>query len=103
MCSFVCFVVQETHADIEQVAKGIGLDYRLGPHFLKGRYLFVYPPAHSYTPSAASLGYGGSCFKKDVLGMAYLAEVWFLCFVCMLPNFGANDCICCYFMCALPV
>lgn len=38
-------------------SQGIGLDARLGPHFLK-----------------ASLGFGGSCFKKDVLGMSYLAE-----------------------------
>lgn len=50
-------ICEETHADIEQVSKGIGLDSRLGPAFLK-----------------ASLGFGGSCFKKDVLGMAYLAQ-----------------------------
>ena len=50
-------ICEETHADIEQVSRGIGLDHRLGPHFLK-----------------SSLGYGGSCFKKDVLGMAYMAE-----------------------------
>lgn len=50
-------ICEETHADIEQVSTGIGLDHRLGPHFLK-----------------SSLGYGGSCFKKDVLGMAYMAE-----------------------------
>jgi UDPglucose 6-dehydrogenase len=50
-------ICEETHADIEQVSKGIGLDNRLGPHFLK-----------------SSLGYGGSCFKKDILGMSYMAE-----------------------------
>ena len=50
-------ICEETHADIEQVSRGVGLDNRLGPHFLK-----------------SSLGYGGSCFKKDVLGMAYMAE-----------------------------
>lgn len=50
-------ICEETFADIEQVSRGIGLDARLGPHFLK-----------------SSLGYGGSCFKKDVLGMAYMAE-----------------------------
>jgi len=50
-------ICEETHADIEQVSRGIGLDNRLGPHFLK-----------------SSLGFGGSCFKKDILGMSYMAE-----------------------------
>jgi len=50
-------ICEETHADIEQVSRGIGMDNRLGPHFLK-----------------SSLGFGGSCFKKDVLGMSYMAE-----------------------------
>jgi UDPglucose 6-dehydrogenase len=50
-------ICEETHADIEQVSRGIGMDNRLGPHFLK-----------------SSLGFGGSCFKKDILGMSYMAE-----------------------------
>jgi UDPglucose 6-dehydrogenase len=43
-------------ADVEQVAKGIGLDHRLGPHFLR-----------------AGLGFGGSCFPKDVSALKQLA------------------------------
>jgi UDPglucose 6-dehydrogenase len=50
-------ICEETHADIEQVSRGIGMDARLGPHFLK-----------------SSLGFGGSCFRKDILGMSYMAE-----------------------------
>jgi UDPglucose 6-dehydrogenase len=36
-------------ADVEEVARGVGLDHRLGPHFLR-----------------AGIGFGGSCFPKDV-------------------------------------
>jgi len=43
-------------ADVEQVAKGIGLDHRLGPHFLR-----------------AGIGWGGSCFPKDSLALKQLA------------------------------
>ena len=43
-------------ADVEQVAKGIGLDHRLGPHFLR-----------------AGIGFGGSCFPKDVSALKQLA------------------------------
>ena len=43
-------------ADVEQVAKGVGLDHRLGPHFLR-----------------AGLGFGGSCFPKDVSALKQLA------------------------------
>jgi UDPglucose 6-dehydrogenase len=43
-------------ADVEQVAKGIGLDHRLGPHFLR-----------------AGVGFGGSCFPKDVSALKQLA------------------------------
>jgi UDPglucose 6-dehydrogenase len=43
-------------ADVTQVARGIGLDHRLGPHFLR-----------------AGLGWGGSCFPKDSLSLKQLA------------------------------
>ena len=44
-------------ADVEQVAKGVGLDHRLGPHFLR-----------------AGVGYGGSCFPKDASALKQLAS-----------------------------
>jgi UDPglucose 6-dehydrogenase len=43
-------------ADVTSVAEGIGLDHRLGPHFLR-----------------AGVGYGGSCFPKDSLALKQLA------------------------------
>jgi len=43
-------------ADVQRVAEGVGLDHRLGPHFLR-----------------AGLGYGGSCFPKDSLALKQLA------------------------------
>lgn len=43
-------------ADVVDVAKGIGLDHRLGPHFLR-----------------AGVGWGGSCFGKDVSALKQLA------------------------------
>ncbi len=44
-------------ADVKEVAAGMGYDPRIGPHFLE-----------------AGLGYGGSCFPKDVKALAYMAE-----------------------------
>ncbi len=43
-------------ADVEDVAQGMGLDHRLGPHFLR-----------------AGIGFGGSCFPKDVSALKQLA------------------------------
>ncbi len=43
-------------ADVVDVARGVGLDHRLGPHFLK-----------------AGIGFGGSCFPKDVTSLKQLA------------------------------
>ena len=43
-------------ADVEAVARGIGLDHRIGPHFLR-----------------AGIGYGGSCFPKDASALKQLA------------------------------
>lgn len=44
-------------AQVDQVANAVGLDPRIGPQFLK-----------------AGLGFGGSCFRKDVASLTYLAE-----------------------------
>lgn len=48
---------EATGADVNQVANAVGSDHRIGPHFLK-----------------ASVGFGGSCFKKDILNLVYLCE-----------------------------
>jgi UDPglucose 6-dehydrogenase len=48
---------EKTEADIAEVAQAIGTDSRIGPRFLR-----------------ASVGFGGSCFKKDILNLVYLCE-----------------------------
>lgn len=48
---------ESTGADVNEVAKAIGLDSRIGPKFLK-----------------ASVGFGGSCFQKDILNLVYIAK-----------------------------
>ncbi|MGH3081211.1 MAG: UDP-glucose dehydrogenase family protein [Gaiellaceae bacterium] len=50
-------VCEVTGADVEEVARGIGLDHRLGPHFLR-----------------AGIGFGGSCFPKDASALKQLAS-----------------------------
>ncbi|CAO3697963.1 hypothetical protein G6F70_002730 [Rhizopus microsporus] len=50
-------VCEATGADIDEVAYACGRDTRLGPKFLK-----------------ASVGFGGSCFQKDILNLVYLAR-----------------------------
>jgi UDPglucose 6-dehydrogenase len=49
-------VCEETGADVIEVARGVGLDGRIGPKFLQ-----------------AGIGYGGSCFTKDVSALKLLA------------------------------
>jgi UDPglucose 6-dehydrogenase len=49
-------VSEELGADVDEVARGMGLDARIGPQFLR-----------------AGLGYGGSCFPKDVTALKQLA------------------------------
>ena len=46
-----------TGADVDEVAHAIGTDSRIGPKFLK-----------------ASIGFGGSCFQKDIFNLVYLCE-----------------------------
>lgn len=48
---------EATEADVDEVAMAIGMDSRIGPKFLK-----------------ASVGFGGSCFQKDILNLVYLCE-----------------------------
>ncbi|QDV81472.1 UDP-glucose 6-dehydrogenase [Planctomycetes bacterium TBK1r] len=48
---------EATGADVDEVAAAIGTDSRIGPKFLK-----------------ASVGFGGSCFQKDILNLVYLCE-----------------------------
>jgi UDPglucose 6-dehydrogenase len=49
-------ICEELGADVKEVAVGMGYDQRIGPFFLD-----------------AGLGYGGSCFPKDVKALAYMA------------------------------
>lgn len=53
----VANICEEVGADVEQVASGMGMDSRIGPRFLN-----------------AGIGYGGSCFPKDVAAFRYVAE-----------------------------
>jgi UDPglucose 6-dehydrogenase len=48
---------EKTGADVNEVAKAIGMDSRIGPKFLR-----------------ASVGFGGSCFQKDILNLVYIAK-----------------------------
>jgi UDPglucose 6-dehydrogenase len=53
----VADICEALGADVKEVAAGMGYDKRIGPMFLD-----------------AGLGWGGSCFPKDVLALAYMAE-----------------------------
>ncbi|TFK75602.1 nucleotide sugar dehydrogenase [Pluteus cervinus] len=59
-------ICEATGANIDEVAHAIGFDSRIGPKFLK-----------------ASVGFGGSCFQKDILNLVYLSES------CHLPEVAA--------------
>lgn len=48
---------ERTGADVNEVARAIGMDSRIGPKFLK-----------------SSVGFGGSCFQKDILNLVYIAK-----------------------------
>ena len=48
---------EQTGADVEEVAKAIGMDSRIGSKFLK-----------------SSVGFGGSCFQKDILNLVYICK-----------------------------
>ena len=55
---------ERTDADVDEIARAIGADPRIGNKFLK-----------------ASVGYGGSCFQKDILNLVYICE-----------SFGLREC-----------
>lgn len=48
---------EKTGANVNEVARAIGMDSRIGPKFLK-----------------SSVGFGGSCFQKDILNLVYIAK-----------------------------
>lgn len=48
---------EKTDADVTEVSRAVGMDSRIGPKFLN-----------------ASIGFGGSCFKKDILNLVYLCQ-----------------------------
>jgi UDPglucose 6-dehydrogenase len=50
---------EKTEADVREVARVVGMDSRIGPKFLN-----------------ASIGFGGSCFKKDILNLVYLCRYY---------------------------
>ena len=50
-------ICEKTRADVNEVAKACGADVRIGSKFLR-----------------ASVGFGGSCFQKDVLNLVYIAD-----------------------------
>jgi len=54
---------EKTGANVNEVAKAIGMDSRIGPKFLK-----------------SSVGFGGSCFQKDILNLVYISK-----------SFGLNE------------
>ena len=53
----VAALCEATGADVDEVARAVGTDARIGPAFLK-----------------ASVGFGGSCFQKDLLNLVYLCR-----------------------------
>jgi UDPglucose 6-dehydrogenase len=53
----VSAICEKTEADVSEVAKIVGMDGRIGERFLN-----------------ASIGFGGSCFKKDILNLVYLCQ-----------------------------
>ncbi|MCZ6749886.1 MAG: nucleotide sugar dehydrogenase [SAR324 cluster bacterium] len=53
----VTALCEQTQADVGEIARAVGMDARIGPRFLE-----------------AGIGFGGSCFRKDILNLAYICE-----------------------------
>ncbi len=56
-------ICEKTEADVTRVARAVGMDHRIGAKYLN-----------------ASIGFGGSCFKKDILNLVYICK-----------NYGLNE------------
>mgnify|MGYP001169603829 CR=1 FL=1 len=50
---------EKTGANVDELSKAVGFDHRIGPNFLK-----------------ASVGFGGSCFQKDILNLVYICQYY---------------------------
>ena len=50
---------ESTGADVSEISRAVGMDDRIGKRFLQ-----------------ASVGFGGSCFQKDILNLVYLCETY---------------------------
>jgi UDPglucose 6-dehydrogenase len=55
----IASICEATEADVTEVSRAIGMDSRIGPKFLN-----------------AGPGFGGSCFRKDILNLVYLCEYY---------------------------
>ena len=55
----VSALCEKTNADVNEVSKAVGMDSRIGSKFLK-----------------SSVGFGGSCFQKDILNLVYLSKFY---------------------------
>ncbi|MFC2168525.1 UDP-glucose dehydrogenase family protein [Acidobacteriota bacterium] len=64
--NLIADLCEKTDADVELIAKGMGLDTRIGPKFLN-----------------AGLGYGGSCFPKDARALIHIGEELGVNFDCL--------------------
>jgi UDPglucose 6-dehydrogenase len=67
-------ICERAGADIEEVAYGVGLDNRIGPRFLK-----------------AGIGWGGSCFPKDVQALDQMAGIYGYDFQLLKAVIGVNN------------
>lgn len=63
-------ICESTGADVQEVAKAVGMDTRIGSKFLQASV----GTSSSYFYSKILSGFGGSCFQKDVLSLVYLSS-----------------------------
>jgi UDPglucose 6-dehydrogenase len=70
----IAHICERSGADIEEVAYGVGLDKRIGPRFLQ-----------------AGIGWGGSCFPKDVQALDQMAGIYGYDFKLLKSVIGVNN------------